>query len=167
MFQIMSRKRHKKSQLIAILLLIASTAMGQINQDEWQKTINKGKLEYATENFVTASEYFEEAAKLIPTDTLAHVFLLDCGLRLRKPEIVEKAFKRLQTIGNSQPEYFAKLASVQRTVSHNFPSALATLQDGKKLFPTDKGLAYEELLWYFTKPDLKRLKPLLETFLQK
>ena len=157
----------RKLLAFSVLLLWAASTFAQIDTAAWLRAINRGKTEYAAANYRTAIEQFTAASRLVPTDTVAYVFLLDCAQRTKNQALAEQSFTRLQTVSKPSGALYAKLASVQREANRDFVSAGQTLANGKKLFPTDKTLLYEELLYWLAKPDFAKLEPLLTAYIKK
>lgn len=135
--------------------------------DKWQAEINKGKTEYAVDNYITAIEYFAKAANLIPTDSIAYDYLMDCAFKTKDLVLADSIFPKIKLIKEVKAEHYETLISLQREKGNNTRKLTGLIKTAKRLFPDDQGVATQEILSYYGLKHYRRAKNKIISYLKK
>ncbi len=139
---------------------------GQNLNDKWQMAINKGKTEYAVDNYRTAIQYFTKAAHCIPTDTLAYDYLMDCAFKLKDAVLVDTVFTKIRLIGKLKPQHYESAIALKRDVEKSAGKATKLIKEGKKKFPNNDGILTQEIITYYKLKHFKRTRNLIMRYLR-
>ncbi|MCK5822904.1 MAG: caspase family protein [Bacteroidales bacterium] len=150
--------------LIIIILFFKSNAQ-DINS-RWQKNINEGKKNYAIENYKKALEFFKAASQIIPTDTTAFVYIMDCGYKAVNSEIVYKSFENLQFLNYETHGIYEILIATARDVDKDYQKSLNYVEIAKKKYVNNKNILFEEINTYYKYRDYETTKDEINTFLK-
>ncbi len=158
----------KKHLLIAIsiLLVIIQSSAQEINQ-KWLEKINQGKKLYKAAGFVDALKYFKEAALIVPFDTLAFVYIADCGLKTGDAAIVESAVEKLRILKYSKPFLFEVQSATLRSIKKDYQAAFDMIHEGLRVFPDNSTLLYEEILTLYETGDYQNTLTKADEFIIK
>jgi tetratricopeptide (TPR) repeat protein len=158
----------KKNLLILFILLFSVRIFAQDEvAKNWLKNINLGKQEYAVENYASALKYFQTAAAIVPFDTLAFHYVVDCGYKARKPAAVFEALRKLQAINSDRLRHWELAIFSAREIERNLPHALELIQEARKKFGQQQSLEFEEIVNRFTKKEFQVAAQKLDSFLLK
>jgi len=146
----------KKHFLIAISLLFSFfQTLAQEIEKKWLEEINMGKKLYKTACFDAALKHFKTAAALVPFDTLAFVYIADCGLKTGDDSIVECAVEKLRLLKYNKPFLYEVQAAAMRSIKRDYQAAYALIQEGLNTFPENSMLQYERILTLYQSGNFK------------
>jgi tetratricopeptide (TPR) repeat protein len=152
------------SLMMGLMLAIAPGHSQSLNE-KWLDLVNKGKEKYALNSYQMAIGFFQQAAQLIPTDTTAHVYLMDCGYKAGEEEIVYKAHENLQFLNYDSPRLQELLIATARDVEKNYPKALGFVQEALEKYPGNTEILWEEINVYYKKGDYPSTKEKIAGYL--
>jgi tetratricopeptide (TPR) repeat protein len=156
-----------KRLLIAYVFLfcVQIGGFGQDLQSEWLTLINQGKEKYAVGNFRQSYDLFYQASQLIPTDTTAFVYMLDCAYKTQRAKDVYTISDNLKLLEYSQPKVYEILIATAREFEGDDQKALNYVAEAKEKYPYNQAILFEEIRVYYKKNDLITAKAKLQDYL--
>ncbi len=160
----------KRRILWLFIIFIAgfNIILSQSLNDQWLDLINKGKEKYKINSYKSAIEFFQQASKLIPTDSTAYVYLMDCAYKAKIPELVSEAFEDLNFIGYVKPVFYEIAIASARENEENYQKALDIAEEGKEKFPKNSEILFEEAKVYYKMGNIdkaeQKINLLIETY---
>ncbi len=149
-----------------ILILIYIQGNSQDINSRWQKNIDNGKKEYAVENYKKALEFFKAASQIIPTDTTAFVYIMDCGYKTGNSEVVYKSYDNLKFLNYENPKLYETLIATARDIDNDYQESLNYIKIAKKIYANNKNILFEEINTYYHYKDYETTKQKLNAFLK-
>src|SRR3972149_1837733 len=134
----------RKIVAIAFGCLLIQAFFAQSLNDQWLNLINQGKEKYKINSYKTALEYFQKAAKLIPTDTTAYVYIMDCAYKLQLASLVDESLDNLMFIGYERPGFYELAIASARDIEEDYTKAFRFAGEAKVKFPNHPGILFEE-----------------------
>jgi tetratricopeptide (TPR) repeat protein len=111
--------------------------------------------------FTKSLQHFELAAQMLNQDTLAYLNANMAAVRLGDYEKSRELTFKLFSLGKQNPMMYVYLSRLASSANKQ-DSALAHLVQARKVYPTNKDLALEELQWYFSAGKSKEVRSKLE-----
>lgn len=137
-------------KFILLFSLVWNTSLeAQDFQKTWQTNIDKGKELYAENKYAEALDMFQKASQLIPTDTTAFIYVLDCAFKLQNAELFYKTLDNLRFLKADKEEFYVMSAVIARDAEKDDSKALNFISQGFMLYPKSKELAKEEAILYY------------------
>ncbi|MBN2520576.1 MAG: tetratricopeptide repeat protein [Bacteroidales bacterium] len=148
--------RKKILSIIIIQVLIIQLVNAQRLNEQWLNYINQGKEKYKINSYKSALELFQKASKIIPTDTTAFVYIIDCALKVKMPQEVDEALDNLKFLGYIKPDFYEIAIASSRDVEENYNKAFEYAKEAKESFPDHLGILFEETKIYYKQKDYDR-----------
>ena len=157
-----------KQYVLSLLFICFSLSFyAQEMNEKWLDLINAGKNEYKAENYAEALSNFEKASQIIPTDTVAYDYIIDCSYKTHQPEKLFNALEKLKTLNHLKPKYFAYAISAAHAIQKDYQKALRYVKRGKKIFPGNKQILIEEVNVYYQYGDYSTASDKLKNVIQE
>jgi len=99
---------------------------------------------YKQGEYTKAMVKFKKASQIIPTDTLAYHFMLDCGARIPDATNAHYAFNQIQFISSPNELHYRMLIDAYK-YERNIPLAFKYLNEAIAKFPQSQQLLYLQL----------------------
>ena len=145
------------NRILHVLIFIAITgafsAKAQGFTAEWQGKINSGKELYAQNKYKNALVEFRAASQIIPTDTTAFIYVLDCAFKIPDPALVYKTIDDLRFLKAEKVAFYLMAGITARDVEEDYPKALSFLTNGLLVYPNHAELKMEEAILYYKAAD--------------
>jgi len=153
--------------LFCILFLINSIFSQSINE-VWLESIDKGKEEYAVNNYNEALEHFTEASKIVPTDTTAYFYMMDCAYKVQNSEVVYKCIEKLGLLNTESVRYYIMAVNVAVNADKDFQMAINYAETAMQKFGSSKDLLFAYMNIYYQYGDYdetkKRIKEIISQY---
>lgn len=157
---------YKKILLFALSFTLVNIHAQDLNS-RWLEKINEGKRAYADERYRSAFQYFQEASKMIPTDTTAFVYLVDCAYKTNNPSVVYESVEKLWFLDYDKPGIYETLSATARELEKDFPKALGFVEQGQKKYPNNQVLQFEEINVFYEYGDYESAISKLNEFIRQ
>jgi len=135
--------------------------------EQWLDLINKGKEKYKINSYKSAIEFFNQASKLIPTDTTAYIYLLDCAYKANSPELVDKSLEDLKFLDYVTPDFYEIAIASARENEENYQKAIELVKEGKQIFPQSSKILFEEVKIYYQMDNMQKAIDKINTLIEK
>ena len=138
-----------KVKLVIILsfigIIIGQEVRAQKIDEAWLEAINSGKKFYLEAKYNDALESFRKASQIVPTDSTAFIYLIDCASKLSKPAILYTSIEKLEFTDYRSLWMYIKGISMARDVQKDLDRANKYLAKAQQLYPSSKELKAEEI----------------------
>jgi tetratricopeptide (TPR) repeat protein len=111
----------------------------------WGVYINKGAQAYEAQNYEEAVAQFDNALKVIPTDTTANLYAGVAAQQLGDRDRSAQYFYNLIDAGYTDKDIFYTLIAYERDQKQNFEKAREVIKKGKQAFPEDVEFRKQEV----------------------
>lgn len=112
-----------------------------------RRFLNKGVKFYEANDYVNAFKWLDYASLANPKDTTTLIYAMQIGRMADSPN-----FARILTMGEQlvknnykQPMVYEYMSFILKEENKDYEKALAVIKDGRKLYPTNKTLALQEI----------------------
>lgn len=139
----------QKYLITALLIFYTLTTFGQTLNDKWLYQIDKGKEEYAINNYSNALTFFTKASRLIPTDTTAYVYMLDCSYKTQQADVFFQSFSRLLLLDYESARIYNLAIKTSIEVEKDYQKAVIYVEAAKQIFTKDKNILMADIMIYF------------------
>lgn len=130
--------------LIFISLITFSPLAAQTNLEKWHALITEGQGFYKVGDYAKALVKFKKASQIIPTDTLAYHFMLDCGSRIPDAANAQYAFNQLKYISNNTELQYRQLIQAYKD-ENKMAEANTYLNEALSKYTNSQKLMYLQL----------------------
>ncbi len=158
----------KKYLIVSTLIFCFGIAFSQTLNDKWLEQINQGKEEYAVNNYAEAINYFVKASQLVPTDTTAYVYILDCAYKTQDDPLFFKSFDKLLVLNHESARAYNQAIHLATEVEKDYQKAVMYVETARQKYPNDKDIMMADIMIYYQYGDydaaLKKLSAYLEHF---
>ena len=151
--------------LLYTLLLASQNISAQKNDEVWLDAINSGKKFYSQAKYAEALESFKKASQIVPTDTTAYIYLIDCGFILNKPLVVYSSIEKLEFTDYRSAWMYVKGISTARDIQKDLDKANVYLAKALQFFSANKEVKAEEIKNYYLAKNYKVTKQKLNEYL--
>src|SRR5664279_4722097 len=131
----------------------------------WLNAINSGKKFYSEAKYNDALESFKKAAQIVPTDSTAYIYLIDCGYILNKPLIVYSSIEKLEFADYRSPWMYIKGIATARDIQKDLDKANNYLVKALQFYPGSRELKAEEIKNLFMAKNYKATREKLNEYL--
>ncbi len=152
---------------IIILLFITTQLFSQSLNDKWLGQINKGKEEYAVNNYSEALAFFIKASQIVPTDTTAYTYILDCAYKTQDAKAFFNSFDKLVFLEYESERAYSLAVKTCVEVEKDYQKAVIYVEAAKEKYPLSKDLLMTDILLYFKYGDYDTAKDKLNVFIEK
>jgi len=139
----------KKGSILILFALLNSIVFSQSLNDKWLEQIDKGKEEYAINNYADALHYFLKAAQLVPTDTTAYTYILDCTFKTQNAKQFFDSFEKLLLLNYESARAYYQAIQICTEVEKDYQKAVNYVENAKNKFAADKNILMADILIYF------------------
>lgn len=140
----------KSIMLYLVLFIFAVTNVTSQNlNDQWLDNINKGKEAYAVNNYQEALDYFQKAVKLVPTDTTAYSYLMDCAYKIQNAQVVYYCFEKLSILNSLTPRVYQMAINTAIDVDKDYQKAVTYAETAKLQFPGNLDILFDDINIYY------------------
>ena len=153
--------------IIVLMISFIQLTISQSLNEQWLELINKGKEKYKINSYKSAIEFFQQASKLIPTDTTAYIYLMDCAYKANSPELVDKSLENLKFLNYLTPGFYEIAIASARENEEDYQKAIRLVQEGKLKFPNSSDILFEEVKIYYQMDDLPKSIEKINTLIEK
>lgn len=157
----------KKLLYFITLLFIAYSATSQSLNDKWLEQINKGKEAYAIDQYSQALDFFVKAARMIPTDTNAYVYILDCAYKTQNTQVFFDNFDKLLLLNHQSARNYTLAVKMCVEVEKNYQKAVQYIEAAKQNFPENEDIIMADIMLYYEYGDYIAAKKKLYDFIDK
>lgn len=112
-------------------------------KNKWLSLVDAGTEKYKNKDYVGALASYEMAQKEKPNDTTAFVYALYTAQHLKDFNKCEILTNKLFKLGRKKPDMFTNLSRTAKLV--NDSKELSIIEEGRKEYPLDINLAWEEI----------------------
>jgi tetratricopeptide (TPR) repeat protein len=148
-----------------IAFIFGQNVNAQKIDESWLEAINSGKKFYSQAKYNDAIESFRKASQIVPTDTTAYIYLIDCGSKLSKPLIVYNSIEKLEFTDYRSAWMYIKGIATARDIQKDLDKANKYLAQAMQLYPANKDLKAEEIKNLFLDANYKVTKQKINEFL--
>ncbi|GAA4450772.1 hypothetical protein GCM10023189_11900 [Nibrella saemangeumensis] len=120
----------------------AETAMK--GQGMYNAFMQTGAAKYQAKNFADATKLMALAGEVMPKDTTAALYAGIAAQQAQNMAVAKEQFERYMTAGGKDPSVIYTLSNIYRQ-EKNVDKALATLEKGLQVLPTNKDLQAERV----------------------
>src|SRR5690606_22344830 len=123
---------------------------------------------YAVNDYFTALKHFTDASNLVPTDTTAYIYLIDCAYKTQNAPVLFKSFDKLMILGHESARnyYLAIQACVE--IEKDYQKAVQYAEAAKQKFADNPQIRMADIMLYYKYGDFEaakaRLLPFVEQF---
>ncbi len=156
----------QKSYFILLLFFYAVSASCQTLNNKWLEQIDKGKVEYSINNYSDALQYFIRASQLVPIDTTAYTYMLDCAYKTQDAKMFFKSFDKLLFLDYESVRAYHLAIKVSVEVEKDYQKAVIYVETAKEKYPTDKKILMADIMIYFQYGDYDAAMEKLEAYLK-
>jgi tetratricopeptide (TPR) repeat protein len=149
-----------------VFLFLFNNGYGQSLNDQWLDNINQGKEEYAINNYQKALDFFQKAAKLIPTDTTAYNYLMDCAYKIQNAKVVYDCFDKLSILENLSPRTYQMAINMAIDVDKDYQKAVTYAETAKQQFPGNIDILFDDINIYYNYGDYAATKAKLNQLIE-
>ncbi len=142
-----------------------SAEMAYVNNCIANTYIRKGFGFMGTSDFVNAAQSFIKARKYAPDFKRIDFYIAYSNNKLGNIQDAAKYYNNLIHKGNPKAEYIQTAASLYNSIGDT-AKALEIIQEGRKIYPTDRVLMADEANIYNNKKDYGSLERLLDPLLE-
>lgn len=154
--------------LFFVFISIGFISYSQSINDTWLEQINKGKEEYAINNYSKALLFFTKASKTIPTDTTAFIYMLDCAYKIQNSTVVYNCINNLSLLKNESARNYIMAISMAVDVDKDYQKAVNYAETAKLKFGDQRDLLFSYINVYFKYGDYietkKKINELLKIY---
>jgi len=147
--------------------MLGLTLKSQTLNDKWLDQIDKGKEAYAINNYQQALGFFKKASMLIPTDTTAYVYLMDCAYKTQNAPVFYECFDKLALLNRESVSSYNLAINLSIDVDKNYQKAVGYVEAAKLKFPENQDILLADALIYYRYGDFKAAKEKLKYLLSK
>ncbi len=157
----------KKLANLLFFILVFQLTSGQSLNEKWLEQINKGKEAYAINDYFPALKYFTNASKIIPTDTTAYIYMLDCAYKTQNADVLFKSLDKLLFLKHESVRsyYLAIQASVE--IEKDYQKAVLYAEAAKAKYPDDEQILMADILLYYKYGDFDSSREKLIQFMER
>lgn len=146
-------------------ILFTVFSFAQTLNQRWLNQINQGKELYAVNNYQEAMTHFNKAAQMVPTDTTAYTYLLDCSYKTQNTEVFFDTFDKLSLLNYKSAGTYQMAVNLCMNVLKDYAKAVQYVEAAKKEFPNDKEILMADVNIYYKYGDYKAAKEKLNNVL--
>jgi len=147
---------------LVLFTFFSSNIMSQNLNDQWLENINKGKEAYAVNNYQEALDYFQKATKLVPTDTTAYSYLMDCAYKIQNAPVVYYCFDKLSILNSLTPRVYQMAINTAIDVDKDYQKAVTYAETAKLQFPGNLDILFDDINIYYQYGDYAATKEKLK-----
>jgi tetratricopeptide (TPR) repeat protein len=133
--------------------------------EAWLDAINSGKKFYAAAKYTDALESFLKASQIVPTDSTAFIYLIDCASKLSKPSLVYSSIEKLEFTEYRSPWIYIKGIVMARDIQKDMDRANKYLGKAQQLYPGNRELKAEEIKNLFVSGNFKGSKQKIREYI--
>lgn len=157
----------KRPYLIYIILLLSTlSTFSQSLNDKWLEQIDKGKEEYSINNYSDALAYFIKASQLVPIDTTAYTYMLDCAYKTQDAEIFFKSFDKLLILNYESARAYHLAIKVSIELENDYQKAVVYVEAAKEKYSNDKNILMADISIYFEYGDYDAAMDKLNSYIK-
>ncbi len=153
------------SVFVYIIFLFSQNLYAQKIDEVWLNAINSGKKFYSEAKYNDALESFKKAAQIVPTDSTAYIYLIDCGYILNKPQIIYNSIEKLEFTDYRSSWMYIKGITAARDIQKDLDKANNYLAKAFQFYPGSKELKAEEIKNLFMAKNYNATKQKLKEYL--
>ncbi len=158
---------NKSLTAVLLLLYFSFSLYAQKPEGDWQQQLNCGKNAFASARYTQALSCFQKASRQEPSDTAAWIWIMRCGIRLHKPQVVYDAIdkpglKALQTV-----EVYTLGLHMARDMQQDMDKAFVYMGKLREMAPDSRSVLEEEITTYDLNEDFKKAEELDRAYLSK
>lgn len=157
----------KKLIFICIGVLSSLLVTSQGLNSNWLRLINQGKSSYAVNQYSVALTYFSAASKLIPTDTVAYIYMLDCAYKTQNVDVFFDSFDKLLILNHQSARAYDLAIQMAINVEKNYQKAVQYVEAAKLEFPDSKVFLFADINIYYKYGDFDASLNKLSAFVEK
>ncbi len=150
-----------------ILFCVIAKLTAQSLNEKWELQISNAKQKYKNENYDVALQEFIKASKLIPTDSTAFVYILDCAYRTKNTKWVYKSFDNLKFLKALTPNHYHIIISTARLIENDYQKAINFVASALKKYPDNVTILFDEIHTYLDYGDWEKAEQKTKLLLKK
>ncbi len=158
----------KKALNLMIVLLMFQFVQSQSLNTRWLNQLNLGVEAYAINDYFTALKHFTDASNLVPTDTTAYIYLIDCAYKTQNASVLFKSFDKLMILGHESARNYYLAIQACVDIEKDYQKAVQYAEAAKQKFGNNPQIRMADIMLYYKYGDFEaaktRLLPFVEQF---